>query len=167
MESQGVWFTLMLGNPVKIVSQRRCTGTCKKRHLLHHIRSIGIYCWVIYFPEITFHSFQKVITCITIPIHRIAIKVTFILVIAFMSTLDCCQGNMQQVLWEKLLHLPWVPRGDPSTLSITLHCHALPCRVPSHKCREEVQQIYCSFLYHDKGLCLPPFLVAPGQVRTL
>ncbi|KAK8381700.1 hypothetical protein O3P69_015028 [Scylla paramamosain] len=37
-------------------------------------------------------------------------------------------------------------------------------RVPSRQCREELQQIYCSFQYHSKGLCVPPFLVAPAQV---
>ncbi|XP_045138158.1 uncharacterized protein LOC123520188 [Portunus trituberculatus] len=37
-------------------------------------------------------------------------------------------------------------------------------RVPSRQCREELQEIYCSFQYHSKGLCVPPFLVAPSQV---
>ncbi|XP_064108607.1 LOW QUALITY PROTEIN: uncharacterized protein LOC135216986 [Macrobrachium nipponense] len=36
-------------------------------------------------------------------------------------------------------------------------------RVPSNTCRKEIQEIYCSFLYHNKGLCLPPFVLQPGQ----
>ncbi|XP_068202337.1 uncharacterized protein [Palaemon carinicauda] len=38
-------------------------------------------------------------------------------------------------------------------------------RVPSNTCRKELQEIYCSFLYHNKGLCLPPFVLQPDQAK--
>ncbi|XP_050688758.1 uncharacterized protein LOC126981531 isoform X2 [Eriocheir sinensis] len=52
----------------------------------------------------------------------------------------------------------------PDSAAVSEALWSLLGRVSTRQCREEVQQIYCSFLYHDKGLCLPPFLVAPGQV---
>ncbi|KAG7157410.1 Xylosyltransferase 1-like [Homarus americanus] len=54
---------------------------------------------------------------------------------------------------------------DPVDVSEVLW--SLLGRVPSKECREEVRQIYCSFLYHNKGLCLPPFVVDPGQMQLL
>ncbi|XP_042243134.1 uncharacterized protein LOC121880139 isoform X2 [Homarus americanus] len=54
---------------------------------------------------------------------------------------------------------------DPVDVSEVLW--SLLGRVPSKECREEVRQIYCSFLYHNKGLCLPPFVVDPGQVSDV
>lgn len=66
------------------------------------------------------------------------------------------------------MHLVGSVRGSlhqTSSPLLTVDMNSLSRRVPSRQCREELQEIYCSFLYHDKGLCLPPFLVAPGQVR--
>ncbi|KAG0725831.1 Xylosyltransferase 1 [Chionoecetes opilio] len=70
---------------------------------------------------------------------------------------------------------------DATKIGYHGHCHSEPPaseavsealwsllgRVPSHQCRKELQQVYCSFLYHKQGLCFPPFLVAPGQVSQV
>ncbi|KAK7077133.1 hypothetical protein SK128_007442 [Halocaridina rubra] len=52
----------------------------------------------------------------------------------------------------------------PNPVEVSEALWSLLGRVPSRQCREELQEIYCSFLYHNKGLCLPPFVLDPYQV---
>ncbi|XP_047493645.1 uncharacterized protein LOC125042200 isoform X1 [Penaeus chinensis] len=58
-------------------------------------------------------------------------------------------------------------KEPPAPTEVSEGLWALLGRVPSRVCREELQQIYCSFLYQNKGLCLPPFVLEPGHARDL
>ncbi|XP_069183933.1 uncharacterized protein [Procambarus clarkii] len=57
--------------------------------------------------------------------------------------------------------------SPPDSTTVSEALWSLLGRVPSRECREEIRQIYCSFLYHNKGLCLPPFVLEPGQVSEV
>ncbi|XP_071515718.1 uncharacterized protein [Panulirus ornatus] len=57
------------------------------------------------------------------------------------------------------------PNEPPDPVDVSHALWSLMGRVPSPECRVELQQIYCSFMYQSKGLCLPPFALIPGQVN--
>ncbi|XP_042867069.1 uncharacterized protein LOC122249936 [Penaeus japonicus] len=58
-------------------------------------------------------------------------------------------------------------KEPPAPMEVSEGLWALLGRVPSKECRQELQQIYCSFLYQNKGLCLPPFVLEAGHARDL
>ncbi|CAL4101596.1 unnamed protein product, partial [Meganyctiphanes norvegica] len=55
----------------------------------------------------------------------------------------------------------------PDPVDVSESLWSLLGRVPGSQCRKELQQVYCSFLYHNKGLCLPPYTLEPGQDENL
>ena len=49
--------------------------------------------------------------------------------------------------------------GGQSNETVSENLWHLTSRLASHKCREKINQVYCSFQYSQSGKCVPPHLL--------